>query len=68
VPTNVNSNIPWNEETVVIMNPDKVTRFIHFGYPPGKSSICGFVIWVVRVGGSIFCGDVLPQEVVEQRP
>lgn len=61
-------NTPWNEEAVVIMNPDKVPRFIHLGYLPGEGSICGLVIRVVRVGGSIFCGDVLPQEVVEQRP
>ena len=50
-----------NEQEMVIMYPDKVTRAVDFSYATGKSGICSLVEGVVGVGRSIFGSNVLPE-------
>lgn len=50
------------------MNPDKIARPIDFDNFTRKGGVGGLIVGVVGVCGSIFCCDVLPEQVVEQRP
>lgn len=50
------------------MNPDKIAWTIDFDNLTRKGGVSGLVVRVVGVRGSVFCCDVLPEQVVEQRP
>ena len=62
------SNEAGHKQQVIIVNPNQVTRSVNFTDSASKGSVGSFVERVVRVGRGVFCSDVLPEKIVEERP
>lgn len=62
------THIPRNEQKMIIMHPNEVTRSIDFSNAARKRSIGSFIVGIVRIGRSVFSSNVLPKQIMEQRP
>jgi hypothetical protein len=61
-------NVPREQEKVVIMHPNQVTRLVDLDYPTSKGGVGGLVLGVVLIGGGGLSRDILPEEIMEHRP
>ena len=57
-----------DEEKVVVVDPDQVTGPVHFCHAAREGSVDGSIGRPVGVGGRVLCCDILPEQVVEERP
>jgi hypothetical protein len=57
-----------HEQEVIVVHPDEIARFVDLGDARSIGRVGFEVRWVVRVGGSVLGRDVLPEEIVEERP
>lgn len=53
---------------MIVMDPDKIARLVDFCDFACKGSVGRLVVGIVSVGRGVFCSDVLPKEIVEERP
>ena len=57
-----------HDEQVVVVHPNEVARAVDVDDGLGVCFIGGEVVGPVGVCGGVFSGDVLPEEIVEERP